>query len=211
MEKLYGRLDYWESRYSRDTEYFDWYQRWPHIKPFVVEHVQKTGQILNLGCGNSRLTDEMYDDGYVNIMNIDYSSTVIRNMSEKLRERPEDTRRYQLMNAIELTFEPETFDLVIDKGCLDSVLCGERCTPNSLRMLAGIYRCLKPDGTYICVSYGVPDNRLDYLTRTEFNWDVKHVAIQKPMISTSVTTGVDDNQANNHFIYICKKQQSRAN
>lgn len=33
------------------------------------------------------LSEDMYDDGYHNIVNIDFSGTVIRNMAEKCRDR----------------------------------------------------------------------------------------------------------------------------
>ena len=34
-------------------------------------------KILNIGCGNSKLSEWMYDDGYLNITNIDISQTCI--------------------------------------------------------------------------------------------------------------------------------------
>ena len=36
-----------------------------------------------LGCGNSMLSEDMYNDGYRNIVNIDFSSIVINNMKRK--------------------------------------------------------------------------------------------------------------------------------
>lgn len=38
---------------------------------------RKKVRILNLGCGNSILPEEMYDKGYKNIYNIDISHVVI--------------------------------------------------------------------------------------------------------------------------------------
>lgn len=53
----------------------------------------------------------------------------------------------------------ETFDCVIDKGLLDSVLCGAYSKQNSKKMLKEISRVLKTKGFYICISYGDPDIR----------------------------------------------------
>jgi 2-polyprenyl-3-methyl-5-hydroxy-6-metoxy-1,4-benzoquinol methylase len=39
--------------------------------------------ILNLGCGNSILPEEMFDHGYRNIYNIDISQTCIEFMSKR--------------------------------------------------------------------------------------------------------------------------------
>ena len=40
--------------------------------------VKREIKILNLGCGNSCLSEEMFDDGYVSIWNVDYSTVVIQ-------------------------------------------------------------------------------------------------------------------------------------
>lgn len=41
------------------------------------------------------LGEDMYDDGYKNITNIDYSCTVIKQMAERCSDRPEMKCRYQ--------------------------------------------------------------------------------------------------------------------
>ena len=38
---------------------------------------RKDIRILNIGCGKSLLSEEMYKGGYQNILNVDYSETVI--------------------------------------------------------------------------------------------------------------------------------------
>ncbi len=44
--------------------------------------------MLNIGCGNSLLSQEMYDDGYNHINNIDFSEVVI----EQMRKRAGNSR-----------------------------------------------------------------------------------------------------------------------
>ena len=39
-----------------------------------------------LGCGNSRLTEDMYYDGYEEVENLDISRVVVDQMSEKYQE-----------------------------------------------------------------------------------------------------------------------------
>ena len=58
--------------------------------------------------------------------------------------------------------EDGTYDAVIDKACFDAVLCGDNSRPNSSVMLNEVHRVLKSTGVYICVSYGLPNNRLSY-------------------------------------------------
>lgn len=64
------------------------------------------------------------------------------------------------MNVCALDYPDESFNGVIDKGTLDSVLCGEGSTANVAKMCMEISRVLKPNGVYFICSYGVPDNRM---------------------------------------------------
>ena len=66
---------------------------------------------------------EMYNDGYMNITNIDYSTVVIRKMKEKYRLLK--SLQWEVMDITQMTFEAETFDAVIEKGTLDSLLVTE--------------------------------------------------------------------------------------
>ena len=83
----YGQIEYWEERYTRDPEPFDWYQRYSGIKDIISENIRQESKILNVGCGNSRLSEEMFDDGYHNQMNIDISNVVIKAMQEKYKDK----------------------------------------------------------------------------------------------------------------------------
>jgi ubiquinone/menaquinone biosynthesis C-methylase UbiE len=202
----YGKSEYWEERYTRDAEPFDWYQRWPGIKDIVSQYVQPNSQILNVGAGNSRLSEDMYEDGYIHIMNIDISQVVTRAMQEKHRDKG-PTMQYRQMDALSLEFTDSSYDAVLDKGTLDAILCGENSTPNSFQMLSEIYRVLTASGVYIVVSYGVPEHRLRYLAKPEFEWDVTTHQVAKPMISTTAALATDDrDQPNVHYIYTCKKR-----
>jgi EEF1A lysine methyltransferase 4 len=69
------------------------------------------------------LSEEMYDDGYLNITNIDISKTVIASMAARTAEKKGLT--WQIMSCTALDFGDASFDAVIDKGTLDSILCGE--------------------------------------------------------------------------------------
>ena len=40
-------------------------------------------KVLNLGCGNAEFSEDMYDDGYENIINIDIAENVIDYMLKR--------------------------------------------------------------------------------------------------------------------------------
>ena len=82
-------------------------------------------KILMLGCGNADLSANMYDNGYKNITNVDFSKVVIEQMINKNGvERPEMT--WQVLDITDMSvFETYTFDIVIDKSTIDSLFCTE--------------------------------------------------------------------------------------
>ena len=81
------------------------------------------------------------------------------------------------MDARAMEFKDGTFDCVIDKATLDSILvifilfaihdlkCGENSMSNCASYLSEIHRVLTPKGVFICVSYGTPENREIYLKK----------------------------------------------
>ena len=97
----------------------------------------------------------MYDDGYVNILNQDYSRAVVdfmasRNAADRpgLRRGPSrlrrrsvcagpdaPRRRFECEDAREMILPAEAFDLVLDKGLLDALVCGTDCAAGVEHML----------------------------------------------------------------------------
>ena len=51
----YGKIEYWEERYTRRSEPFDWYQVYEGVKDIITQYMTKTDKILNVGCGNFRI------------------------------------------------------------------------------------------------------------------------------------------------------------
>ena len=107
------------------------------------------------------MSEEMYEEEYEHVINIDISFTVIKQMTELYKEKCPNMV-FKHMDVRSLQFDEGTFDCVIDKGTFDSILCGDGSGPNSEQMLSEIYRVLSPNGVYICISYGVPDQREHY-------------------------------------------------
>lgn len=50
------------------------------------------------------------------------------------------------MDAMNMSFENESFDVVFDKGTLDAILCGNNSFDNARKMISGVFRILKPNG-----------------------------------------------------------------
>lgn len=83
--------------------------------------------------------------------------TAIEAMS--LRHKDKKGLTWNVMNVSTLSYPDQQFDAVVDKGTMDSILCGENSTRNASRYCSEVARVLKPGGCFFIVSYGVPENR----------------------------------------------------
>ncbi|KAL9658462.1 hypothetical protein ABK040_006004 [Willaertia magna] len=170
----YKLKSYWDKRFEKE-EVYDWlgtYKQWKeHLDIHLLNNVDNKKKedlkILIIGCGNSTLSNDLYEDGYKNITNIDYSATVIEKMKEK----------YPYMNWVEMDvtnmekFENNSFDFVLDKGTMDALVvdAGDPWDPEIevrnmvLKMCQEIYRILKIGGKYLQISFQQPHFRKLYL------------------------------------------------
>lgn len=75
----YGDPKYWDKRYAENRgTMFDWLEDYHSLKPLLTSIIPDlTARILIIGCGNAPLSEDMYDDGYHNIVNVDISTVVI--------------------------------------------------------------------------------------------------------------------------------------
>lgn len=104
---------------------FEWYAEWPQLRDSLLPLLQDSSsssssssspsgsfQILVPGCGNSRLSEHLYDAGFRDITNVDFSKVVISDMLRRnIRTRPE--LRWRVMDITKMqVFVPfETFVL----------------------------------------------------------------------------------------------------
>lgn len=175
----YGSKKYWDERYLKQFDKsFDWLEDFYSLQPLLEKYISKQDRILMLGCGNSVLSQEMYDNGYTNIVNIDISGVVIDQMKQRNEDRP--LMKWLQMDALDLEFEENSFDVVLDKSTLDAILCGELSFINAAVMLKEIQRVLRVDGAYLIVSYGNPQSRLAHLNRGHLSFDLSCYVLSKP-------------------------------
>ncbi len=67
------------------------------------------------------------------------------------------------MDARDLQYEDNSFDLVIDKSTMDALLCGDHSFLNVSIMTKEVQRVLKTGAYYLVISYGLPENRVIHL------------------------------------------------
>ncbi|XP_030532431.1 EEF1A lysine methyltransferase 4 isoform X2 [Rhodamnia argentea] len=171
------------------------------------------------------MSEDMVKDGYEDITNIDISSVAIEMMRRKYECIPQ--LKYMQMDVRDMSLFPdESFDSVIDKGTLDSLMCGTDAPISAARMLGEVSRLLKAGGIYMLITYGDPSARMLHLNQSVYNWQIilyiiSRPGFQKPGNNTSTSRSylepvpltekgllppdfvVED--PDSHFIYVCKK------
>ena len=163
----YAKKEFWDDRFKESKGFFDWYANWKEIQPAFdlilreqvgvlkgegeLEHSFLT--ILQVGCGNSKMSQEMaVSDGYWHIYNTDISAVVLKKMKQHHESLPEkmaekakregneaemtnlssrlarlkqlECFEYLVMDATRLDFRDNCFDIVVDKGTYDALACG---------------------------------------------------------------------------------------
>eukprot|EP00928_Gymnodinium_smaydae_P067769 TRINITY_DN50768_c0_g1_i1.p1 TRINITY_DN50768_c0_g1~~TRINITY_DN50768_c0_g1_i1.p1 ORF type:complete len:276 (+),score=5.34 TRINITY_DN50768_c0_g1_i1:63-830(+) len=155
---------YWDAQYVKHTRPLDWLCGYSDLAPFLEQVTQGdlSCSILHVGCGNSILPEEMYDAGYHNIANIDSSSVVIGQMIARNKDRKQMT--WACMDATATTYEDCSFDVVLDKSLIDTLLCSPSAYRAELvaRYIVEVARVLRPGGALLCISFGTPDARRRY-------------------------------------------------
>ena len=100
-------------------------------------------------------------------------------------------------------YPDSSFDLIINKGTMDSILCSDGALTNTKNMMKECSRLLKDHGSMIVVSHGKPDDRLLYFENDEQWWNggVRVYKVEKPNVGALVAAS----GSQFHFIYIASK------
>uniref|UniRef100_A0AAG5D7L7 eEF1A lysine and N-terminal methyltransferase homolog n=1 Tax=Anopheles atroparvus TaxID=41427 RepID=A0AAG5D7L7_ANOAO len=150
----FGSTEYWNSFFrKRGKQAFEWYGEYPQLCGQLHKYIKPKDEILVVGCGNSKLSVDLYDVGFKKITNIDISPVVIKQMQEANRtQRPEMT--WCQMDATAMSLPDESFSVVLDKGTLDALFTdqSEEVVGTVRKYLLEIGRVLRSGGRYVCIS-----------------------------------------------------------
>mmetsp|Transcript_29994 Transcript_29994/g.115160 ORF Transcript_29994/g.115160 Transcript_29994/m.115160 type:complete len:119 (-) Transcript_29994:1117-1473(-) len=85
-------------------------------------YVKPTDRILVVGCGNSKLSFQLYEAGFRSITSIDYSDVVISRMREQYKETPQLIWTVADVRELSEISDAGSFDVVIDKATMDALV-----------------------------------------------------------------------------------------
>ncbi|KAJ8376359.1 hypothetical protein SKAU_G00069390 [Synaphobranchus kaupii] len=147
----FSSAEYWERFFRRrGDKAFEWYGDYNQLCGVLHKYIKPRDQVLVVGCGNSELSEQLYDVGYRQLTNIDISETVVTHMNQRNAERRPGLAFLQA-DATQTSFEGGSFQVALDKGTLDAMAAQEEGAL-ARRMLGEVARVLAVGGRYVCVS-----------------------------------------------------------
>ena len=202
--------NYWLERYENTKNTSEWYDDYETIKPLIYElNISKRSVILHVGIGNSEFSEKMYDDGFKKSYNIDFARNVIHFM--KLRnKRLRNSMIFETMDALNVEYEDEQFDVIFDKATFDCILCDIGADKKAKIYIKEIYRLLKPKGYYFLISNSEPTKRIKYLRNSNMKFNVAIYKIENEEEDINKYNMLDFNMnifKKTHYVYICKKME----
>ncbi|GBG30462.1 Hypothetical Protein FCC1311_066812 [Hondaea fermentalgiana] len=119
-----------------DVNCFDWLVEFEEMSDLVAEaaeisHVPAMVSALVLGAGTSALSEALVNEGIVkSVLSLDVEQHCIDFMAQKHKD--DDRLRWAVADvtdwhAVEAATQGQRFDMVVDKGTLDALLCAGDC------------------------------------------------------------------------------------
>ncbi|XP_069793838.1 eEF1A lysine and N-terminal methyltransferase isoform X1 [Narcine bancroftii] len=152
--KEFSSAEYWETFFKKQGgNTFEWYGTYVDHCAVLHKYIKPKDKVLVVGCGNSELSERMYDVGYQSITNIDISEVAINQMKERNAVR-RPAMVFTKMDMMQMEFSDSWFQVVLDKGTLDAIMTdeSEATLHNVERMFGEIGRVLQVGGRFLCIS-----------------------------------------------------------
>ncbi|XP_054839679.1 EEF1A lysine methyltransferase 4 isoform X2 [Eublepharis macularius] len=174
----YGERSFWESRYRDEgATPAEWFGGLDSFREQLEAELSPTDRILVLGCGNSALSYDLYQLGYADITSIDYSEACIASMQDCYACCP--GLHWSVMDARALAFRDGSFDVVLEKGTLDSLMVEEtdpwHVSREARILLEQVSRVLRPKGCFISITFAQPHFRKRHYAQPAYGWSTRHV------------------------------------
>jgi ubiquinone/menaquinone biosynthesis C-methylase UbiE len=135
----------------------------------IRPNADQDGPILMLGCGNSKMGEDMIERGWRGpLIQVDISSRVVETMTHRCHEFiQKGCMSFVQDDACELSaFRDGMIQACLDKGLIDALYCAEEYDQLG-RILRSVSRVLKPGGIFVFLSFSRPQFLLPPLMKGE--------------------------------------------
>jgi SAM-dependent methyltransferase len=154
---VFKSATYWERVYTEELPLrarFEWYGGFEAVQEPILRLVPLSAHVLELGCGNSALAEQLLSRGYRNLTCMDFSHVVVEAMQKRLAPVP-----VLQMDARDMSrFPAATFDVVLDKATADALFLdgGDAQRPDFALMVREVARVLRAGGCWLTITRKTP-------------------------------------------------------
>ncbi|KAM9762490.1 eEF1A lysine and N-terminal methyltransferase [Menidia menidia] len=147
----FSSAEYWEKFFKKRGERaFEWYGDYNKLCGVLHKYIKMQDKVLVVGCGNSELSEQLYDVGFKHLTNIDISETVVAHMTQRNAVRRPGLTFHQV-DATQTPYDDASYQAALDKGTLDA-MASEQEGALARSMLTEVSRVLNVGGRYVCVT-----------------------------------------------------------
>lgn len=202
----FGDPAYWEAYYraapSQGEETWDWLVDWAQLK-HALEPLAGRGaesRVLHLASGSSELPEDMYKSGYLRQTCLDISPAVVAHMAARTAAACPSVR-WLVGDVTDLrsVLPDETFDLVVGKSVLDTLVCADQWPLLVAKYLHEVDAVVAAGGVFVSVEFQQPQRMLPWFRHQAFSWSVRLLRLPD---SRGKVSG--------NIVYICEKHEPTA-
>jgi len=160
LDRFHRLRKFWNRYFKQVGSVSETYCSYPQLHPYLEAlGIHSESNVLIVGGGVSQVCLSMVRDFGCSVTTIDASNVAVDNMIRWTKSVPAVHFIHGDAGRMSEHFPNSTFDLVFDKGCLDSILTedGDVAYVESQRMLLEVWRVLQKGGIYFVVTT-LPDD-----------------------------------------------------
>ena len=199
----------WNNFYEQGDEVTEWHSS-ISFDILLEQYIPRGSSILIIGCGNSKLPKYIYDaynsdSDDTHICCLDSSQACLDQLQRQFEnddndndnDTPNNNVSFVCGDAVELTktvgvggASKPKFDIIIDKGLVDALLCGEGWNVPLERLLQESSRILleKKGSKYLLISYQLPKSTQEFMKQV--TCDTLEWSFQRPESNGRVQVSV---------------------
>lgn len=162
-----GTKEFWDSSYELELNNFDdhgdvgeiWFGedsatrivRWMSSNDII----SSTDSIVDLGCGNGMLLIELAEEGFENLLGVDYSEAAVK-LAKKVATAQNLDIKFETCDILADAAKPlngRQFKVVLDKGTYDAISLSPENAPEKRNIyIEAVHNLLEAQGSFILTS-----------------------------------------------------------
>ena len=169
-QRDYDQQTYWDDRYQaqlsgnddNDDHTNEWYFSYADISDVLkgyFKQIHRRSPVLDIGCGLSKIFDELSQDDFLGpFIGIDYSPVVINQCKKIMNKKNYSYMTVNMMQKRKPLLANNSFGLILDKATTDGILCDRSHHSTIGNMYEHVSNYLSHNGVFIIITIKTVDD-----------------------------------------------------